>query len=60
MSFKQGLDYIRTKRSFVNPNEGFQRELKRYELTLKKMPKTEKVQEGLTRSEHVEEKKVVL
>lgn len=54
MSFKQGLDYIRTKRSFVNPNEGFQRELKRYELTLKKMPKTEKVQEGLTRSEHVE------
>jgi len=38
MSFKKALDYIRMKRTFVCPNDGFQRELKRYELTVEKMP----------------------
>ena len=42
MGFKQALDYIRLKRSFVCPNEGFQRELKRYETTIKNMPKKNK------------------
>ena len=42
MAFKQGLDYVRSKRSIVCPNDGFQRELKRYELTVKKMPPPEK------------------
>jgi hypothetical protein len=39
MSFKQALDYVRNKRSIICPNYGFQNELKRFELTLKKQPK---------------------
>jgi hypothetical protein len=36
MSFKQAMDYVRGKRSVICPNYGFQSELKRYELVLKK------------------------
>jgi hypothetical protein len=35
MTFKQALDYVRAKRSIICPNDGFQTELKRYELSLK-------------------------
>jgi hypothetical protein len=38
MSFKQAMDYVRSKRSIIYPNEGFQKELKRYELAVKKLP----------------------
>ena len=41
MTFSQGLNYIRSKRSIVNPNEGFVRELKKFELTMKNKPKEE-------------------
>jgi hypothetical protein len=30
MNFKQAMDYVRAKRSIICPNEGFQKELKRY------------------------------
>lgn len=36
MSFKQAMDYVRSKRAIICPNYGFQNELKRYELALKK------------------------
>lgn len=36
MSFQDGLGYVRSKRSVVNPNYGFQNELKKYELELRK------------------------
>lgn len=36
MTFKQAIDFVRSKRSIIYPNDGFQKELKRYELTLKK------------------------
>ena len=36
MSFQHGLGYVRSKRSVVNPNYGFQNELKKYELELRK------------------------
>lgn len=42
MSFKQALDYVRSKRPIVCPNDGFQKELKRYETMVKKMPPAEK------------------
>ena len=35
MSFKQALDYVRAKRTIVCPNDGFQKELKRFETSLK-------------------------
>ena len=59
MAFKQGLDYVRSKRSIVCPNEGFQRELKRYELTLKKMnPQLERqrVQANMIQSDNLQDK----
>jgi len=37
MTFKQAIDYVRSKRSIICPNEGFQKELKRYEITVKKL-----------------------
>lgn len=43
MGFKQSLDYVRSKRNIVCPNYGFQNELKRLELNLKK-PKAGKEQ----------------
>jgi len=42
MNFKHAMDYVRNKRSIICPNYGFQNELKRYELTLKKTPKKDK------------------
>ena len=36
MSFQHALGYVRSKRSVVNPNYGFQNELSKYELALKK------------------------
>lgn len=42
MTFKQALDYVRSKRSIVCPNDGFQKELKRYETTIKKLPPVDK------------------
>ena len=36
MSFQQALTYVRNKRSIICPNYGFQNELKRYEVVLKK------------------------
>ena len=39
MSFKQALEYVRSKRAVVCPNYGFQNELKKYETTLKKSAK---------------------
>jgi hypothetical protein len=35
MNFKQALDYVRAKRTIVCPNDGFQKELKRFEISLK-------------------------
>ena len=35
MTFKEVLDYVRKKRWVVNPNPGFVRQLKRYEMKLK-------------------------
>lgn len=35
MTFKEALDYVRKKRWVVNPNPGFVRQLKRYEMKLK-------------------------
>jgi hypothetical protein len=62
MGFKQAFDYVRSKRTIVCPNDGFQRELKKYELTLKKMQTMEKEKpfESMTQSEQIQEKKVVL
>lgn len=42
MTFKNAMEYVRNKRSIICPNYGFQNELKRYELTLKKTPKKER------------------
>ena len=39
MSFKQALEYVRSKRAVVCPNYGFQNELKKYETILKKSAK---------------------
>ena len=36
MSFQHALGYVRSKRSVVCPNYGFQNELKKYELQLRK------------------------
>lgn len=36
LSFKQSLELTRAKRNIVNPNYGFQNELSKYELTLRK------------------------
>ena len=48
MTFKQALEYVRSKRAVVCPNYGFQNELKKYEQTIKK---------GLGKVEQVEESK---
>lgn len=58
MGFKQSLDYVRSKRNIVCPNYGFQNELKRLELNLKK-PKVGKDQTFTNYSDY-SEKKVVL
>ena len=42
MTFKQALDHVRSKRPIVCPNDGFQKELKRYEVTIKKLPPVDK------------------
>lgn len=65
MSFKQSLEYVRSKRSIICPNEGFQRQLKRYELTLKRsLPQLEKdkekVEENMVQSEQFQEKQVIM
>jgi len=39
MTFTQAMDFVRSKRPIICPNEGFQKELKHYETLLKKMPK---------------------
>jgi hypothetical protein len=36
MALKQAMDYVRAKRSVICPNYGFQNELKRLEMQLKK------------------------
>lgn len=55
MGFKQGLDYVRSKRAIICPNEGFQKELKRFELYVKKMPKNdrEKGHDRMSQSEQL-------
>lgn len=58
MGFKQSLDYVRSKRNIVCPNYGFQNELKRLELNLKKT-KVGKEQTFTNYSEY-SEKKIVL
>ena len=58
MGFKQSLDYVRSKRNVVCPNYGFQNELKRLELNLKKS-KVGKDQTFTNYSEY-SEKKIVL
>ena len=35
-SFTQALELVRSRRSIINPNFGFQNELKKYDLKLKK------------------------
>ena len=42
MTFLNALAYVRSKRSIVNPNYGFQNELKKFEINLKKNKKEEK------------------
>lgn len=42
MTFKHAIDYVRNKRSIICPNHGFQNELRRFEMTLKKGGKVEK------------------
>lgn len=42
MSFNQALNYVRGKRSIICPNYGFQSELKRFQIVLKKVPKNER------------------
>lgn len=34
-SFRETLEYVRKKRCVVNPNQGFAKQLKRYETKLK-------------------------
>lgn len=58
MTFQQAMDYVRSKRSIICPNEGFQKELKRYEITVKKLlpsiskeEKSENAQEPLNKQE---------
>ena len=37
MTFKQAFDFVRARRSIVCPNDGFQKELKRYEIAVKRL-----------------------
>lgn len=57
MTFLNALAYVRSKRSIVNPNYGFQNELKKFEINLKKNKKEEKTNEY---SGNFHEKKIVL
>ena len=57
MTFLNALAYVRSKRSIVNPNYGFQNELKKFEINLKKNKKEEKTNEH---SGNFHEKKIVL
>lgn len=59
MGFKQSLDYVRSKRNIVCPNYGFQNELKRLELNLKK-PKVGKDHQTFANYSEYSEKKIVL
>ncbi len=36
MTFNHAMDYVRLKRSIICPNYGFQSELKRYDMALRK------------------------
>jgi hypothetical protein len=40
MACKQAIDHVRSKRAIICPNEGFQKELKRYETIAKKLSPT--------------------
>ena len=59
MSFKQAMDYVRSKRSVICPNYGFQNQLKRYELILKK-PKQQKKEFSYANYSDFTEKKIVM
>lgn len=54
MKFNEALQHVRSKRSFVNPNEGFQKELRKYELTMKSLQplkEKEKVEQHMMQAE---------
>ena len=71
IGFKQCLELIRSKRPIVNPNYGFQNELSKYEVALKKGSKTvndikidsfkmEKKGDNLSKTQAEKEKNVVI
>lgn len=61
MSFQQALGYVRSKRAIICPNYGFQNQLKRYELALKKnnAPKQDKEKDKEPNYDQFAEKKAV-